>query len=212
MILLPRPNKLHSDQMMIPQEVLGHDRILCLYGPIYSMMGNGDVRIDAFGPIGICDGLVVLNKVSHDPIKLIIDSVGGVISDALVIYDTIKTIQSPVWTIGRGAKSAAVLLLAAGQPGHRYLYEHSRVMLHPPAMHLGVVDPQSGKTAMTELNKVLKQLAQILVDNGATRSLRKILEDMKREFWMSAEEAVDYGVADVVIRAKGDVSPLGNAP
>ena len=196
--VFPRPNNLKEEQMMSPYEYLGNKRIVFCYGEIASF----PYRVDNFGATWLIDTMLALDAESHDPIKLIIDSPGGMISSGFSIYDTIKTLNSPVYTVGRSCQSMAVIVLAAGEPGHRYLYKNSRVMLHLPIGNIGG-DIEDIKLRTKEMDKLKDKLVDTLIECGAGKAKKKILDDIDREYWMSPQEAINYGIVDRIIEKPG---------
>lgn len=194
MRIFGRPHNLKMDSIMDSQEALGRHRILGLYGPI----GNFVSRQDYYGVTNISDTLVALNYVSDSPIKLVIESPGGEVDSALELYDMMKLSRAPVWTICRSALSAAVILFAGGTPGHRYIYEHSRIMLHLPSGY-GVGDSNNIKIYSQEISRIKDVIVDVLIECGAKKSHSEILQDIDRDFWMTAQDAIDYGLADHII-------------
>lgn len=208
-----RPSDLKSDQMMGPQELLFYKRVLFLYGPIFPFQ----YRSDMFSPFNVTDSLWALDAISHDPIYLVIDSQGGSVSAGLNIIDMMKQVKSPVVTIGRNCFSMAAIVLAAGTPGRRLVYPHSSVMLHlPTAQTPEKIDPVQLQKEADEFNRVKNELVDILVECGVKgdskeKGKRKaILKDMDRVFYLTAEAAVSYGLADKVV-GPGDLD-LGGFP
>ncbi len=128
-------------------------------------------------------------------IQLIINSPGGYVTAGFAIYDTMKAISSPVSTIATGlAASMGSILLSAGEKGRRFVMPLARVMIHQPS------GAARGKSAdmeiqMSEIIKTKELSAQILADNCG-QSFDKIMADFNRDFWMSAEESVAYGIVD----------------
>ena len=184
-----RPDKARADQVMDSSEVLFRKRIVFCEGPIGMPMSSPGV---------LADHLLALDSFSHDPIKMIIDSPGGGVSSGFSIIDTMQTIESPVWTIGRGCYSIAALILAVGDPGNRYVYPHSKVMLHLPWGKVSG-DVEDLKIQTGEALKLKNEIVDILVEFGCTKSKKQILKDIDREWWMSATEAIEYGVADRIL-------------
>lgn len=139
------------------------------------------------------------DSIGHDPIKIVIHSPGGVMDTAFQLYDTIKTLKSPVWTIGMYCASAAVMILAAGTK--RYLTPHARVMLHLPSGRLAG-DAADLTIQHARIQKYKEEMVSVLRDCGVRKSREQILGDIDREFWLSAQEAIDYGLADEILTAK----------
>jgi len=183
-MVMPRPDGLRCDQMMYHTEIMStRHRTLFLSGVI----GN-----DA----SPCDVLLAMASVSKEPIKLFISSPGGMVTTMLSIYDTIKTLDVPIYTVGRYCASAAAVLLAAGTK--RYLMPHAKVMLH---MLSGGME--GGYELLQSQSRELKRDMQVMVDLlhecGVKHSTQKILKDIRVEKWMTAQEAIDYGLCDEIL-------------
>jgi ATP-dependent Clp protease protease subunit len=131
-------------------------------------------------------------------IKLYINSPGGTVYDGLAIYDTIQFISPDVQTIGIGLQaSMGSFLLSSGAKGKRFALPNSRIMIHQPSSGTqGKVTDQ--EISLRESIFVKKQLNEMLAKNTGQK-LAKIEKDMERDFWMSSEEAVAYGIIDEVI-------------
>ncbi|MFO7172432.1 MAG: ATP-dependent Clp protease proteolytic subunit [Bacillota bacterium] len=144
---------------------------------------------------------------SDDPDREIffyINSPGGSVDAGLAIYDTIQHIKPDVSTICVGtAASMAAVLLAAGTKGKRYALPHSRVMIHQPSIHgHGLTGTAADIEIWTrEILKSRETLARIF-EKHTGQPFDKILKDMDRDFWMSAQEAQAYGVIDQVLPPK----------
>ena len=143
--------------------------------------------------------LLFLDSNGYDSdISLYINSPGGSVYDGLGIYDTMQTISSDVHTICTGmAASMASVLLAAGSAGKRSALTHSRVMIHQP---LGGVEGQASDIEITarEIVKLKDELYQILSDHTG-KSLDEICHDADRDFWMTSQEALEYGMIDQIV-------------
>ena len=141
---------------------------------------------------------------SVDPgkdINVYLNSPGGSVSAGLGIYDTMQFITSDVATICTGmAASMAAVLLVAGKEGKRSALPHSRVMIHQP---LGGVQGQASDIEIEarEIQKLKKELYQIIADHSHT-PYDKVWADSDRNYWMTAEEARDYGMIDQVLTRK----------
>jgi len=133
-------------------------------------------------------------------IKLYINSPGGVVTSGMVMYDTIKMIQSPVSTICMGlAASMGSILLSAGAKGHRYIYPHGEVMIHQPS--LGGYYQATSADIEIQANQILKtkQLGAKILAENCNKTVEQILADFDRDYWMDATEAVAYGIADSIL-------------
>ena len=154
----------------------------------------------------ICAQLLFLE--SEDPEKEIymyINSPGGVVTAGMAIYDTMQYISAPVATLCLGqAASMGSLLLAAGESGMRYALPHSRIMIHQP---LGGAQGQATDIDI-QAKEILRQkgiLNKILADHTGQK-LSKIGTDTERDYFMSAEEAVQYGLIDKVMKSRDEVT------
>ena len=146
--------------------------------------------------------LLYLDSVdSSKEISIYLNSPGGSVTAGLGIYDTMQFITSPVATICTGmAASMAAVLLVAGQEGKRSALPHSRVMIHQP---LGGVQGQASDIEITarEIQKMKKELYTIISDHSHT-PFDKVWADSDRDYWMSAQEAKEYGMIDQVLEKR----------
>lgn len=132
-------------------------------------------------------------------IMFYINSPGGSVYNALAIYDTMQYIKPDIQTIGIGMQaSAAAFLLSSGTKGKRSLLPHATVMIHQPSGGTGgkVTDQE---ISLREVLRIKKLLEAIMVKNTSQKPA-KIHIDMERDYWMTAEEAVKYGLADEIIK------------
>ena len=141
---------------------------------------------------------------SSDPgkdISIYVNSPGGSVSAGLGIYDTMQFVNSPVATICTGmAASMAAVLLVAGAEGKRSALKHSRVMIHQP---IGGVRGQASDIEITarEIQKLKQELYTIISDHSHT-PYDKVWADSDRDYWMTAQEALDYGMVDQILEKK----------
>ncbi|MEO8117122.1 MAG: ATP-dependent Clp protease proteolytic subunit [Bacteroidota bacterium] len=134
-------------------------------------------------------------------IKLFINSPGGAVTSGMVIYDTIKMIQSPVSTICMGlAASMGSILLSAGAKGKRFIYPHGEVMIHQPSLG-GYFQANSADIEIhaRQMIKTKEMGARILAENCG-QSFEKVMSDFDRDYWMDADEAVAYGIVDKLMK------------
>ncbi len=164
------------------------DRIIFLGTPIDSQVANTIVAQMLF--------LEAQNP--NQEIKLYINSPGGDVYAGLAVYDTMQYVKSPVATIVVGmAASMAAFLLAAGEPGQRYALPHARIMIHQP---WGGAQGQATDIAI-QAEQILKskKLLNELLARHTGQDVAKVESDSDRDFWMTAEEAREYGLVDQVI-------------
>jgi len=131
-------------------------------------------------------------------IKFYINSPGRVVTSGMVIYDTMQLIKSPVSTICMGmAASMGSILLSGGEKGKRFIFPHGEVMIHQPSG--GGQGTSADLEIMAEQIKKIKALgAQILADNCG-QSFEKVMKDFDRDYWMGAEESLQYGIVDGIV-------------
>lgn len=138
---------------------------------------------------------------SEDPDREIffyINSPGGLVSAGLAIYDTMQYIKPPVCTLCMGqAASMGALILAAGEPGRRYALPHSRILIHQP---LGGFQGQATDISIqaNEMLRVKTELIEILARH-TNQPNEKIAVDTERDYFMTGEQAREYGIIDEVI-------------
>jgi ATP-dependent Clp protease, protease subunit len=155
----------------------------------------------------VCAQMLFLESEEPDKdIHLYINSPGGDITALFAIYDTLKFIKPDVSTFCYGqAASAAAVLLAAGAPGKRFALPHARILLHQP---WGGVEGQASDIELQakEILRLRDLLTRLLAeDTGQTHE--KVAKDTDRDFIMTADEAVTYGVIDEIISSRA-VAPL----
>ena len=144
----------------------------------------------------------LLHLANEDPdkdIQLYINSPGGSVYDGLAIYDTMQYIKPDVQTIGIGLQaSMGAFLLSSGTKGKRFVLPNARVMIHQPSSGTqGMVTDQ--EISLRESVRMKELLAKVIAKNTGQK-LDKVKADMERDHWMSADEAVKYGLADEMIR------------
>ncbi|MGD9157499.1 MAG: ATP-dependent Clp endopeptidase proteolytic subunit ClpP [Desulfobacteraceae bacterium] len=138
---------------------------------------------------------------TEKPITVYLNSPGGSVTAGLAIYDTMQYIKPDVSTLCMGqASSMGALLLAAGAKGKRLALPNSRIMIHQP---LGGVQGQATDIEIQakEMMKIKEKIHNILVEHTG-QPVEKIREDTERDYFMSAEQAMEYGIVDRVIKAR----------
>jgi len=148
----------------------------------------------------ITQKLMLLSHMSQDPIKLFINSQGGHVESGDTIFDMIRFISAPVQIIGTGwVASAGALIYASVPKENRFSLPNTRYMLHQP---LGGTRGQAADIAIEakEIVKMRERLNQTFAE-ATGQELEKIKKDSDRNFWMSAEEAIEYGLVGKVINS-----------
>ncbi|MBT8311867.1 MAG: ATP-dependent Clp protease proteolytic subunit, partial [Flavobacteriaceae bacterium] len=141
----------------------------------------------------VIDRLLYLDMQNNEEIQLYINSPGGYVTSGFAIYDTLKSLKSPVSTICTGlAASMGSILLSVGEKGRRFIQPHARVMIHQPS---GGARGQASNIEIQarEIIKTKELGAQILAENCG-QTFEKIMKDFNRDYWMGAEESVEYGI------------------
>lgn len=146
----------------------------------------------------VIDRLIYLDMISNKEIKLYINSPGGYVTSGFAMYDTIKSLKSPVSTICSGlAASMGSILLSVGEKGRRFIQPNAKVMIHQPS---GGARGQASNIEIqaAEILKTKELSAQILADNCG-QDVEKVLKDFNRDYWMDAQESLEYGIVDGIL-------------
>ena len=141
--------------------------------------------------------LYLEDQQANEEIKIIINCPGGSVSAGWAMYDTMKMIQSPVATIAAGmAASMGAILLSSGTPGHRKVFPNARIMIHQPSLGGRIqglaVDIE---THSREIMATKRKMAETLAKNCG-KPVDQVEKDWDRDYWMTAQEALDYGLVD----------------
>ena len=169
------------------------DRIIMLNGPVEDYSAN----------VIVAQMLFLEAESTDKAIKLYINSPGGVITSGMAIYDTMQYIKAPVHTIVMGqACSMGSFLAQAGAAGKRFVLPQSRTMIHQPSGGTG--GKQSDiEIQYKEITYLKKNLTELYVKhNTKGKTYDQLEQDMDRDFFMTAQEAVDYGLADQVVTSR----------
>ena len=168
-----------------------------------TVLVNGDVNQELAQKV--ISQLVVLDVESHDPIKVIITSPGGHVDSGFAIHDILRFIQSPIITIGAGwVASIAVPIFFGAPKGSRFTLPSTRFLIHQPSGGAG------GQAAdiRIEAQEIIKLRNRIneMIAQETGQPIEKIAKDSERNFWMTAQEAVDYGIADKIISTSDEIA------
>jgi ATP-dependent Clp protease protease subunit len=143
-------------------------------------------------------------KAPDKEIQIYINSLGGSVSDGLAIYDTMQYVRPPISTISVGiSASIAAIILTAGTKGRRFALPNSRILLHQPSGGVRGVASDIEIHA-DEIVKIRERLNNILAEHTG-QPIKKIKSDTDRDFWMSATQALDYGIIDEVIKTRREI-------
>jgi ATP-dependent Clp protease protease subunit len=148
---------------------------------------------------------------SQDPdreISIYINSPGGVIYHGLAIYDTMQQVRAPVRTVAVGVTaSMGTMLLAAGTTGRRYALPHATIHMHPAGGGAQGYAPDV-EIQYKELRRMQTLLHQLLARHTG-QTVEKVADDFDRDRWMSAEDAVEYGLIDEVLKSPEEIREDG---
>lgn len=163
------------------------DRIVLLSGEIDDHLANVIVA-----------QLLYLDSINQDDINLYINSVGGSVTAGMAVYDTMNYIKSDVKTICIGlAASMGAFLLSSGEKGKRFALPNAEVLIHQP---LGGASGQASEIKIVA-DHILKTRAKLnnILSSNTGQSLEKIEKDTDRDYYMSSEEALNYGIIDKIL-------------
>lgn len=148
--------------------------------------------------------LLILDAESNEPIKIFINSPGGHVESGDTIFDMIRFVKAPVKIIGTGwVASAAALIYAAADKENRYSLPNTRFLLHQP---MGGIRGQASDIAIEaeEILKMRRRLNQIFAEQTG-QPLEKVEDDTDRNFWMSAQQAKEYGLVEHIIHSLDEI-------
>lgn len=149
--------------------------------------------------------LLVLNSISHDPIRLVITTPGGHVDSGYAIHDLIRFIEAPVITVGAGwVASIGVPILLAAEKDQRYSLPNTRFLLHQPS---GGAGGQAAdiRIAAEEILKLRSRLNHLIAAETG-QSVEKVEQDSDRNFWMDAEQALEYGLVARLIQSAQEIA------
>ena len=141
---------------------------------------------------------------SSKPIRVYINSPGGSVDAGFAIYDVMRFVKSPVHSISIGlAASAATVILLGADAGHRYATPSTRFLLHQPStgLHGQASDVAIGAREILKLRQAINEL--LASETG--QSVERIAEDTRRDYWMTATEAKEYGLIDSIVATSADL-------
>ncbi len=202
--------------MIIPQviersnqaSVVGYDIYSRLLKDRIIFVGGYDGEVTTDSANLLIAQLLYLDSEDNDKdINLYINSPGGMVTAGLAVYDTMQYVKSPITTICIGmAMSFGAVLLAAGTKGRRYALPEARIMIHQPLIMGGGISGQATDIEIEarEMSLTKKILNEILARHSG-QSVDKVTKDCERNFYLSAQEAKEYGLIDEVISSTKEI-------
>lgn len=179
-----------------PGKWMRKSRSILVYGPIEPKLTRE-----------VTTQMLLLDAMSPEkPIKVYVNSPGGGADDGFALYDLMRFVRAPVYTIVTGmAASAATILLLGAAKGRRLITPHARVMLHQPSTMIRGTAADISVSAKEILR--LRRKANDLYARETGRPVEQIEKELSRDYWMSAEEAVAYKIVDRIVTSLADVLP-----
>lgn len=179
----------------------GHERSFDIYSRLLRdriVMCHGQVE-DNMASLIVAQLLYLQSEDSSKPVHMYINSPGGSVISGLSIIDTMNIIKCPVYTYCMGqCASMGLVILSSGEKGCRHVLSNARIMGHTVSSGCeGKI--QDMKIAVEESNRLNDILMKMIADNCG-KDVKQVKKDMDRDFFMSAQEAVDYGIADKILK------------
>lgn len=198
-----------TSQILVPTVIEQEGRLERAYD-IYSRLLRdriiflGDDVNEHTANLVVAQMLFLENQDPNKDIIFYINSPGGSVYDALAIYDTMQFVKCDIQTVGIGVQaSAAAFLLSSGTKGKRLILPHGTVMIHQPS---SIGQPGRSKISDQEIDLRegirIKQLLNEIIAKNTGQPLKKVEKDVDRDYWMTAKEAMDYGIVDKVIDSR----------
>lgn len=207
--MLVYDKEFHHDNQRLLRQFLFEKRVIFLEG----FMGDAYTTDPTMpmgwtcSPRGVIDQLLYLSSDRRKPITLIINSPGGYIDTALSLHDIMTTISSPIHTVGLGTvSSAAVLILAAGTAGKRFIMPHTKTMIHlPQGQFQG--DTKDVAIAVKEFEKCKNIYIKLLAmhSNKQGNEIDPLID--RGDHWMNAEESKTFGLIDHIVTNLSEIIP-----
>ena len=152
----------------------------------------------------VCERLLALSAESHDPILLVVSSPGGHVESGDMIHDMVKFVPAPVKILGTGwVASAGALIYASAKVENRFCLPNTRFLLHEPR---GGVGGQASDVEIQarEIIKMRERLNNIFAE-ATGKPIEQIRKDTDRDYWMTAQEAVNYGLVGKIVKSQNEI-------
>lgn len=192
-------NKATDKQLSFIGKNLFHSRNVLIYGEIDMTLAER-----------VSGQLLSLSYKNNDPITIFINSPGGHVESGDTIFDAIRFISSPVYIIGTGwVASAGAFIYLATKKENRLSLPNTRYLLHQPH---GVIQTASAQDVSIQAREMIKMRERInkIISQETGKKIDIVEKDTDRDFWMSAEEAIEYGVVGKIITSMKDVESIKN--
>src|SRR4249919_2810132 len=157
--------------------------------------------VQLWGPVDDRSAKDIINKFflldadqQGKEIKFLINSPGGMVTSGMAIYDTMKMLKSPVSTICMGlAASMGSILLSGGVKGRRFIYPHGEVMIHQPSLGGHIQGVSADLEIQARRTQRVKEIGAKILAQNCGKTIERIMKDFDRDYWLDANESVEYG-------------------
>jgi ATP-dependent Clp protease protease subunit len=188
-----KPERIERPEGALAEQLSFKSRFVLVFGEINHAVARS-----------VCERLIALSQQSDAPIRVLISSPGGHVESGDAIHDMIRFISAPVTTIGTGwVASAGTNVLLAAEKGRRICLPNTRFMIHQPGGGAGGPAADIAIQAK-EILRTRERIARLIASRTGN-AYEKVLADMERDFWMSADEAIQYGIVSRVVESYRDV-------
>ena len=189
----PAPQSPHDPRSSFLEEKSFRSRTILIFGAITDATAGATVR-----------SLIALDAESHEPIDVLVSSPGGHVESGDAIHDVVGFIEAPVRMIGTGWVGSAATHLYLGVPRERrFCLPYTRFLIHQPSGGAGGRATDIAIQAR-EIVKARERIAQTIARETG-QPLERVLDDIERDYWMSADEAIAYGLVSRVIARRADL-------
>lgn len=155
--------------------------------------------IDSYVAGSIMSQLMFLEDESTDPVSIYINSLGGEVNAGLLIYDAMQACKAPINTICSGyAASMAAIILAGGEKGHRFIFPHSKVMIHEPLISGGAGGSATSIKNISDSILETRDIVNGILAGHTGKTLEEINSATRYDNYMNAEEAISFGICDLI--------------
>lgn len=153
--------------------------------------------------------LVLENDDAEKPITLIVNSGGGSVSAGFAIYDTMRFVKAPVRVLCAGLTASIATVVLLGAPkGQRFCLPNTKLLIHQPLIPMEVYGPASDlEITAREIIETRERINRLLADECG-QPLDKVIHDTERDYWMTAEEAVTYGLVDRIVSSRAEIDSI----
>ncbi len=162
--------------------------------------------IDASMARRVISDLLVLDEQNHETINIYLNSPGGEINSGFAIFDTIRYVKSPIRVINAGLCASIATIINVSVPkAQRYALPNARFLIHQPLI-MGQVEGQASDLEITakEILKLREKINQLLAE-ACGQSIDRVAEDTTRDYWMTAQEALGYGLISKIVASKDEL-------